>query len=231
MREVFALWEEDAFSYRTDWGNVHDLWTKAEGRAGVRIHASRLEACLYHTASQATRRSQRQRMARAAASICEEHGWRFALFGLNWESDFPAYARGTLAPGHALARVFRRSKVNLHLNGEVLYHNRLLEIFAAGGFALSWVPGETDDEGLKVPLTDLKRLEDDLSFWLSEEARRKDEIARIGERIRREHTYEARMKKMLGLSATPGASILAEMNQPIPALKKADLNSLVAART
>ena len=200
MREVYALWEKDVFNYRTDWKQVHELWTAAEERAGVKIGPSCLGACLHHIACQATRQSQRQRMARAAVSICRKRKWRLALFGLNWESDFAAYAKGNLAPGFPLARVFQRSKINIQLNGDTLFHNRLLEIFAAGGFGLSWVPGETDDEGLKIPLTDLKRFEADLEYWIGNEGQRRDEISRIGEQVRGHHTYEARMRKMLGLN-------------------------------
>jgi len=202
LREVFRLWEEDRFNYQTEWKNIHRLWNQAEERAGVRVAANCLGACLYYVASQAARRSQRQRMARAVAALCEKHGWRFALIGLNWDREFPRHARPFVGPGEELARVFQRSKISLHVNGEVLYHNRLLEIFASGGFGLSWVPGDEDDGGLHTPLTNLACLEDDLKYWLGSDAARRDEIARVGDLVRREHSYEVRMKKLLGDGGT-----------------------------
>ena len=187
----------------TDRGSVARIWAEAERRAGIRMDPRCLEACIHFVACQAARRSQRIRLARLAAEICERNGWRLGLLGLNWEQEFPRYAKPFVGPGEALARVFQRSKINLHLNGEVLYHNRLLEIFASGGFGLSWVPGERDDEGLHTPLTDLKRLEADLKDWLDNDRARQEEIARVGKLVRREHNYETRVKKLLAMKPVP----------------------------
>ena len=136
---------------------------------------------------------------RQVVRICKARGWRLAIAGMEWEriEEFAPHAIGHCVSGEMAAHLSRRSKINLHCNGEVLYHNRLLEVFAAGAFCWSWCPGDSDCEGLGAPQFCMANLEASLERWMANDSKRNEETERIGEIVRRVHTFDNLVKKLM----------------------------------
>ena len=152
------------------------------------------------------RRLDRLRVADAVLAA----GLPLALHGRGWETvpRFRPHARGVVAPGESLRRLFRESKVVLHINGECNLHPRVLDGFSAGGFVLGRhedsddLPGETADQfdlGRELLLfrddEEMARL---IRRALTDEPWRRGVIAAAQARIQRAHTYENRAAIILG---------------------------------
>jgi spore maturation protein CgeB len=73
-------------------------------------------------------------------------GLPIALYGHGWADipRFATYARGPVAPGDDLRRMYQRHKVVLHINTRCNLHPRVLEAAAAGGFVLARSDGDWD---------------------------------------------------------------------------------------
>lgn len=134
-----------------------------------------------------------------AEAICKARGWRLAISGMEWERipEFAPYAIGHCISGEMAAHLSRRSVISVHANGETLFHNRPLETFAAGGFTLSWCPGDLDSDGLDLPLFCMADIEEKFVYWMENNSKREAETERIGEAVRRIHTFDNLVKKLL----------------------------------
>lgn len=80
----------------------------------------------------------RQQALRWAADVAEDAGLKLALYGSGWENhpDFADFACGPVAYGAELARLTRRSRINLQIVPYLCLHQRLLDGLMAGGFFL-----------------------------------------------------------------------------------------------
>lgn len=197
MDQVLAFWTAGAFDYGSELRNGAVIWQAAQAALGIRCPEN-YEAPMHHyIVSTLARYHQRIRMASALVEICGRRGWRLALAGFGWKHHFPQHAIGYQTPGLQLARLFQRSKVNLSVNGEVLFHGRVLEAFASGGFCLSVVSRDEWDAGLDLPKTRLENLEDRLEHWIASSGGRQSVTERISRRIEKEHTWDVRMAQLM----------------------------------
>ena len=72
------------------------------------------------------------------ADWAEQTGGRFYLYGNGWDQHprFGKFARGFVQHGPDLGRAFRGAKVNLHAGCLRAFHQRVLDVLAAGGTML-----------------------------------------------------------------------------------------------
>lgn len=189
----------DGCHYRTDPESLGSLWRLGETMAGRQVPENALQGCLHYLAVNGVRFIQRLILMRRVVAVCQARGWRLGISGMEWDRvpDFAPHAIGHCLSGEMAAHLARRSKINLHCNGEVLFHNRLLENFAAGGFTLSWCPGDTDDEGLGVPKFNMGNLEERLDYWVKRQEERMEVVGRIGDEVREFFTFEEMVTRML----------------------------------
>jgi len=80
----------------------------------------------------------RHETARWAAEICEEHGWRFHLYGRGWENHptLARFARGALRHGEDLRASYQCAAAHLHASVNWLLHQRVMECALSGGLPL-----------------------------------------------------------------------------------------------
>lgn len=160
-----------------------------------------IQVCLF-------RQVQRRQLLDHLVPICERRKWTLALAGPEWDRH-PAYRRfhvGNIPAGTKLARFFRRSRINLHTNGDTNVHSRVLECLAAGGLVLSQAhPTDEEKGGLRSILgasaaptfANAEDLEEKLAFYLADDEARKEAVSEGGEIVRRDHSYAERVKTLL----------------------------------
>lgn len=82
----------------------------------------------------------RHRVVEWTANICDQRGWRFALYGSGWEHHptLSRFARGELEHGEHLRAAYRCARVNLSVSAHSLVHQRITECLLSGGRMLCY---------------------------------------------------------------------------------------------
>ena len=77
----------------------------------------------------------RHEAAHWCAQICEHRGWKFRIFGKNWESHpvLGRYASPPLSHGGELAAAYHSAGITLHVSAIGSFHQRLIECALSGG--------------------------------------------------------------------------------------------------
>lgn len=140
-----------------------------------------------------------------------ELGAEFALYGRGWEShpDFSRFARGPVANGADLARLYNRSRINLHVNPQMTTHPRVFEVIASGGFLLAKrIPGGRDTmpidrflpEGDGYLWFETRSEFERLARHFLAAAKERRAIVRRGQaRVRSEWNYATRIARLIGI--------------------------------
>lgn len=139
------------------------------------------------------------------------YGWNSNFVTYNWnrirkrlDLPLPAFSLGRVSQ-QEMHRIIHSSKINLHFSknsaGSYAIHARTFEITGLGGFLLSeYVEGleEYFEIGEEIEVfRSNDELADKIKFYLKNESMRQD-IAKKGyERVKKEHTYKHRLKKIL----------------------------------
>jgi spore maturation protein CgeB len=133
------------------------------------------------------------------------------IYGSGWVNDarFKAHAQGEIFDREELCKAYNASKISLNISHTSNNHPRIFDIIASGGFLLTRLTTEDEDEGGIGELFEIgKEIE---VFRTKEELRRKVEyylahdeereaIARSGrERLLKEHTMKHRMQQVLDI--------------------------------
>ncbi len=134
--QTMPLMRSDAFhaGYRAE-----DLFEQAEKRTGVHCTDPEIRAQLLHWyVKPLIDRTLRHVTLEWAAEWCEATGRTLHLYGNGWDTHprFRPYHQGVAEHGSHLAEIARRSRVTLHMGVNTALHQRVLEVFAAGGFML-----------------------------------------------------------------------------------------------
>lgn len=187
------------------WGELCPIVEAVASGLGIELDHERREA-LVCVANAVGRHLDRLRIAETLLAA----GLPLACYGRGWESlpRFAGCARGLVAPGDALRRVYRRHKVVLHINIRCNMHPRVLEATLAGGFVLARSDGPHDaavggiaesfDVGRELCLFgDLDDLVHKARRALTDESWRRSFIAAGRDRVLRSHTYRHRAEAML----------------------------------
>lgn len=138
-----------------------------------------------------------------------EAGYDLALYGHGWE-DHPLlarHARGYVAHGEALSKIYRNSAVNLSVHETGNYTARLFDGLASGGFFLfRYHPADLLDGGLKDFLdtdTDVlyfsnrDELLEKVDFYLNNRDERDIFVEPVRRKILDEYDYKIIMNKVL----------------------------------
>lgn len=181
-------------------------WVERTARE-LGVRASRRELADWsYQANLISRNLDRIRIADALDSA----GIELALYGHGW-AELPRFARaarGIVAPGPALAEVYRKHRAVVHVNRHCNVHMRVLEAMSCGGFVLARSDGPLDkDPG---GLSDFFDLDREICLWSdTEDLRQKLERAeadpdwraqwiRAGmARVRGDHSYAARARQII----------------------------------
>jgi hypothetical protein len=139
-------------------------------------------------------------------------GLPIALYGRGWSDieRFAPHARGTVAPGEELRRLYQRHKVVLHINTRCNLHPRVLEAAAAGGFVLARSDGDYDfapggvsdclEVGREICLFgDADDMVVKIRRAFTDEPWRQSYVQAAQRRVHRDHTYAARAAAMLAV--------------------------------
>ncbi len=137
-------------------------------------------------------------------------GLPLVLYGRGWADieRFAPHARGAIAPGEPLRRMYQGHKVVLHINTRCNLHPRVLEAGAAGGFVLARSDGDFDlvpggvSDFLEVGrelcvFTDPADLVAKIRRAFTDEPWRQRFVQAARQRVRRDHTYAERARAML----------------------------------
>ncbi len=148
-----------------------------------------------------------------------EAGFPVALYGAGWGEDpaFAPYARGRVASGEELARVYQQSKVVLHVNNHYNCHQRVFECIASGGLVVArgcpsdHTPGELADRLVIGSEVQVFSTRDELAALIgrafADDAWRSSCIEAGRTRVIAEHTYVNRIEEILSdIRATRAAT-------------------------
>jgi spore maturation protein CgeB len=136
-------------------------------------------------------------------------GQSLRLYGGGWGvvEDFKRFSHHRVLPGAELAKLYRRSRVNIHTNGDTNVHWRVFECIAAGGFILVMAhktdrqPGGLNDFleiGREVITFDTPEdLRENVIYYLDHPDERYEIIERGRKRVLAEHTYAARSELII----------------------------------
>ena len=143
------------------------------------------------------------------ADDLQDAGIPLVLYGRGWDAlpRFRGVARGPVAPGAPVRRVFAAHKVVMHINRGANLHQRVLEGFLAGAFVaarhdpMDDLPGETVDQfalGSELVLfRDKAEMVSLIHRAFSDEPWRAAVVAAAQARIRRSHTFVQRAELIL----------------------------------
>ncbi|RJQ13674.1 MAG: hypothetical protein C4560_13840 [Nitrospiraceae bacterium] len=146
----------------------------------------------------------------------------FKIWGDGWPRD-PAYAKYIQRSGgrietEEMVKVFNASEININLHSST-YHKgvnpfgdfvnpRTFEIAACGAFQLvdrrSGLEGLFDAGEEIIVFDDLDDLRHKISYYIEHPEERKRTAEKARQRVRKEHTYEHRMRRMLEFIADCG---------------------------
>jgi spore maturation protein CgeB len=153
----------------------------------------------------------------------EEHRLRFLrdvhardlhVYGSGWEA-YPDLKtiHSPIENGPELAALYRASRINLHIHELTLVHPRVLECLACGGFIISREvaakPGDPTVADSFIPGSEIAvfRTRDEMNglidFYLSNPKQREELAAAGRARVLRDHTYRARIEKLLDAVFNP----------------------------
>ncbi|MDF1809980.1 MAG: hypothetical protein P1U42_09825 [Phycisphaerales bacterium] len=107
--------------------------------SGIPESASGLRNNLYHVLVHPfAERVYRHQTVKWAANIARRRGWRFKLYGNNWENhpEFAQYASGSIRHDSQLPDCYRGSVIHLHASLGQMMHQRVSECILSGGLPL-----------------------------------------------------------------------------------------------
>ncbi len=201
QKKLQAAFDEDDITYG-DSASMSKLILNALGsHPGERKLASLVDV--------ATWRFERWYDRRRVLRWLVDSGFPVGLYGRGWDSDpeFKTMARGWVAQGHDLAKLYRTSKAVIHVNSMVNTHQRVFECLASGGLVLARrtpyddLPGELSScltPGKEIELFgNARELAEILSRVFDDEEWRQGLISAGQKRVMNEHTYLARARTIL----------------------------------
>jgi hypothetical protein len=175
---------------------------------GLHIPSQYRPVTIYHIASRLVRHAQRKRLMDALVPMCERRRWRLAIAGDNWKLGplYEPYCRPRLPAGAPLAEFFRRTRVNLQINGDTNLHPRVLECLGAGSFVLSGKhvsdahPGglhEALPPAVAPTFASMEDLELKLAFYVANDEVRNAAAAEGSRIVEERHSFRARVETIL----------------------------------
>ena len=192
-----------------DWGVSSALVYWAQLQTGHLLSKDLQDHLIHHVICRLVRRVQRERLMDRLVEICTGRGWSLRIAGENWDMSpkFKPYCVGYVPPGAELARFCRRSRINVHTNGDSNIHVHVLECLASGSFVLAEEHmTDESDFGVRSVLNEdqlptfsvVEDLDEKLAYYLANEPARKRAIEEGGRVVREKFNYQMLAEKLLG---------------------------------
>jgi hypothetical protein len=221
-------------AYTSDRGTAIRLLEEAEGRLGLRVH-NRRDVFLKHLSERITRFALRacekigsgrrksfkigpkngglaiysQTLRKLVVDHLLPLGIDLRLHGEGWGAvaRYRPFTHPPIAPGPALANHYRTTRINIHANGDISMHGRVLECIAAGGFILVWAtPWDFKPGGLNehleigrevITFNSPGDLREKVVHFLAHPEERRGIVERGRARVLSEHTWTCRARQVV----------------------------------